>query len=339
MANFVGLLAARRARAPWDVRTEGTGRGNLRVYVSQETHTWIEKAADMFGLGTSAIRWIATDDRQRIDVGALREAIRADRSAGLQPFLVVGTAGTVSTGAIDPLPELAAVCAEEQLWFHVDGAYGAPAAVLPEAPEDLRALALADSLALDPHKWLYSPVEAGCVLVRDAETLRDAFSYRPPYYRFYEERLNYFEYGPQNSRQFRALKVWIALRQVGREGYVQMLRDDVAFARLLHELADADPELEAATTSLSITTFRYVPRDVDPADDEYLNALNEEIAGRIESGGEAFVSNAVIAGRFLLRACIVNFRTGAGDIRALVALVKRVGAEAHAELRRQAAPR
>ena len=270
MANFIGFVAARRARAPFNVRTEGMAacdEGPLRVYGSAETHTWIHKAADLFGLGTDAIRWIDTDGDQRMRVPALREAIAADRAAGAMPLLVVGTGGSVSTGAIDPLGEIAALCRDEGIWFHVDGAYGAPAAVLPEAPADLKALAEADSVAIDPHKWLYAPLEAGCALVRDPQALLDAFSYRPPYYAFHEGEdapVSYIDYGPQNSRGFRALKVWLGLRQVGREGYVRMISDDISLARELHRLASEDPELEAWTTSLSITTFRYVPPNVEP---------------------------------------------------------------------------
>jgi glutamate/tyrosine decarboxylase-like PLP-dependent enzyme len=341
MANFVGFLAARRARAPFNVRTEGMAAcdqdGPLRVYVSAETHTWIEKAADLFGLGTDAIRWIDVDGERRMLVPALRKAIAADREAGATPLLVVGTAGSVSTGAIDPLAEIAALCRDEGIWLHVDGAYGAPAAVLPDAPADLKALAEADSVAIDPHKWLYAPLEAGCALVRDPQALLDAFTYRPPYYAFHEGAdtpINYIDYGPQNSRGFRALKVWLGLRQVGREGYVRMISDDVALAGELYRLASEDPELEAWTTSLSITTFRYVPPEVQPGTpetEEYLNALNEELRDRLEKGGETYVSNAVVDGAYLLRACVVNFRTTAADMAALPEIVKRVGAEVHAE--------
>ena len=183
--------------------------GALRVYASMETHTWIQKAADLFGLGTDAIRWIQTDDRQRMDPLALRGAVLEDLRLGHRPFLVVGTAGSVSTGAVDPLPEIAALCREHDLWFHVDGAYGALAARVPGAPASLAALGDADSVAVDPHKWLYAPLEAGCVLVRDAEKLRSAFSYHPAYYHFDDQVLNYFDYGMQNSRGFRALKVWL----------------------------------------------------------------------------------------------------------------------------------
>jgi len=322
MANFVGFLAARAAHVPWAVRTEGLsaeGAAPLRVYVSAETHTWIQKAADLFGLGTDAVRWIETDDEQRMVVSSLRERIAADRADGALPLLVVGTAGTVSTGAIDPLDELADLCRDEGIWFHVDGAYGAPAAVLPDAPRALTALARADSLAMDPHKWLYAPLEAGCVLVRDREALRSAFTYRPPYYRFEEGEnapIQYVDFGPQNSRGFRALKVWLALRQAGREGYARMIADDIELARELHRVADADPELEAWTTSLGITTFRYVPPGVEagtPAGEELLNRLNEELLGRLQSGGEVFVSNAVVCGTYLLRACVVNFRTSLAE--------------------------
>jgi glutamate/tyrosine decarboxylase-like PLP-dependent enzyme len=324
MANFIGFVAARRAKAAGDVRAEGTGGERLTAYCSAETHTWVQKAADLFGLGTSSLRWIETDDEQRLRVDALRAAIAADRAAGAKPFLVIGSAGSVSTGAVDPLRELAALCTEEGLWFHVDGAYGGFAACLPEASDDLKALAVADSVAVDPHKWLYMPVEAGCVLVRDEQALLDAFSYRPPYYHLPEGQLNYFEYGPQNSRGFKALKVWLALRQAGRSGYEAMIREDCRLARLLFELAEADPELEARTHGLSITTFRYAPRD---ADEEELDRLNEELVARLQTGGEAFLSNAVIDGRYYLRLCIVNFRTTEADIRALPGIVKRVGAE------------
>jgi glutamate/tyrosine decarboxylase-like PLP-dependent enzyme len=242
----------------------------------------------------------------------------------------------VSTGAIDPLDEIAAVCRDEGIWFHVDGAYGAPAAALPTAPPELKALAQADSIAVDPHKWLYAPLEAGCALVRDPRALVDAFTYRPPYYTLPEGEdapISYIDYGPQNSRGFRALKVWLGLRQVGREGYVRMISDDIALARDLHDLAAADPELEAWTTSLSITTFRYVPADVEPGSPEaetYLNELNRELLDRLGHGGEAYVSNAVVGNVYLLRPCIVNFRTSRSDVEALPELVKRVGAEIHA---------
>ena len=342
MANFVCVVAARAAKAPWDVRKEGLSREGrqLLLYASTETHTWIQKAADLFGLGTDAIRWIATDDEQRMDSTVLRRQIENDRRLGHQPFLVVGTAGSVSTGVVDPLSEIAAICREHELWFHVDGAYGALAALAPGSPESLRALGEADSVAVDPHKWLYAPLEAGCVLVRDAQKLRNAFSYHPAYYHFDDQVVNYFDYGPQNSRGFRALKVWLALRQVGRAGYLRMIGDDILLARHLHRLMAQHPEFEAATQNLSITTFRYVPPDLRPLVgsgkgevEKYLNQLNQTLLTAVEKSGEAFLSNALVGGRYLLRACIVNFHTSLGDIEALPPLLSRLGQETDAALR------
>jgi len=338
MANLVCFLAARQARAPFDVRTRGMSGTRMRVYCSKETHTWIQKAADIGGLGTDAIRWIAADDEQRMDVPALREAIARDRAAGERPFLVVGNAGTVSTGAVDPLSELRALCDEENLWFHVDGAYGGLAAMLPDASADLRALRTADSVAVDPHKWLYAPLEAGCALVRSADRLRDAFAYHPAYYHFGVEAVNYFDLGPQNSRGFRALKVWLALGQVGRSGYVRMLTDDMRMAEELFARVKHEPALEALTCSLSIATFRYAPRDLDRGDAgtaAYLDDLNRELLTRLQNSGEAYLSNAVVAGKFALRACVVNFRTSVADVEALIPVVLRLGAEIDRELRAQ----
>jgi glutamate/tyrosine decarboxylase-like PLP-dependent enzyme len=348
MGNFIGLLAARRAKVTWDVRTlglMGEGTRRLRVYTSSETHTWIQKAADMFGLGTDAIRWIPVDEQLRMDPAALRKQIREDLEAGDLPFLVIGTAGTVSTGAVDPLPDLAAICREYDLWFHVDGAYGALAALLlrenrgVEVPAALEGISLADSVALDPHKWLYTPLEAECVLVRDQESLRETFSYHPPYFHFDDEAMaaiNYYEYGPQTSRGFRALKVWLALRQVGREGYVEMIADDIRLAQELYRLVEAQPELQAFTQGLSITTFRYVPPDLMPGSEQvemYLNQLNTEVLNRLQRSGEVFISNAVVRGAFLLRACVVNFRTSLEDIEALPGIVTRIGREVDGAMR------
>jgi aromatic-L-amino-acid/L-tryptophan decarboxylase len=331
MANFVCFLAARRAKAGWDVRKTGLGGSAPRLiaYASSETHTWIQKAADLFGLGTDAIHWIPVDDHQRMDAGSLRRQIAADQARGDLPFFVVATAGTVSTGAVDPLREIGQICREHDLWFHVDGAYGALAAAIPEAPDDLRALAEADSVAVDPHKWLYAPLEAGCALVRRPEDLRNAFSYRPPYYHFDEEVVHFVDYGPQNSRGFRALKVWLALQQIGRAGYVETIAEDMRLSRKLYQLVQDDARFEALTQSLSIATFRYVPRELrakvgQPDVEEALNNVNRDLLTRVERSGEAFLSNAVIGGKFALRACIVNFRTSDADIEALPGILGRI---------------
>jgi len=340
MANMVCFLAARAAKGGAGLREAGVGSGGLRlrVYASAETHTWIQKAADISGLGTASIRWIPTDATLRMDIAALRRHIDEDRAAGDEPAIVVGTAGSVSTGAVDSLRDIAAVCREYGLWFHVDGAYGGFAAAVPEAPDDLRGLTLADSVAVDPHKWLYAPLEAGCSLVRDPEALRAAFAYHPPYYHFEERATNYVDYGPQNSRGFRALKVWLALRHVGASGYRRMIGDDIRLSRAMADAVRRHAELELVTQSLSITTFRFIPLDVRPQagkpdTERYLDALNRELLDRLQRGGEAFVSNAVIAGRYVLRACIVNFHTTQADVDALPEIVARVGRAVDAQLR------
>jgi glutamate/tyrosine decarboxylase-like PLP-dependent enzyme len=273
-----------------------------------------------------------------MDVAALGRQLEADAAAGDVPFLVVGTAGSVSTGAVDPLPEIAAVCREHGAWFHVDGAYGGFAAAVPEAPDDLRGLSLADSVAVDPHKWLDAPLEAGCALVGDSEALRAAFAYHPPYYHFDERATNYVDYGPQNSRGFRALKVWLALRQAGAAGYRAMISDDIRLSRAMAEAVGRHAELELATQALSITTFRYVPRDLrarvgEPEVEQHLDALNRGLLDLLQRGGEAFVSNAIVGGRYLLRACIVNFHTARADVEALPEIVVGTGRVVAAEMR------
>jgi aromatic-L-amino-acid/L-tryptophan decarboxylase len=342
MANFVGFLAARRAKAGEALREKGVGGGGPRllVYAPAETHTWIQKAADLFGHGTGSIRWIPVREDLTVDTEALLRQIAEDRRRGDRPFLLVGNAGTVSTGAVDPLARLAAIAREHDLWFHADGAYGAPAVLAAEAPPELAGLAEADSLAVDPHKWLYAAVEAGCTLVRHPGVLADTFSYAPPYYRFEGEeedpRVNYFERGPQNSRGFRALKVWLALRQAGVEGYRRMIGDDIRLARELHRRVEATPGLEAWTQGLSVSTFRYVPPDLAPRAKEveaYLNELNEELLHRVKTSGELFLSNAVVHGTFLLRACIVNFRTSLRDVEEVPGIVVRLGEDTDRRLR------
>jgi glutamate/tyrosine decarboxylase-like PLP-dependent enzyme len=236
------------------------------------------------------------------------------------------------------LPELASFCQEHKLWFHVDGAYGAFAAAVAGASPDLKGLQFADSVAVDPHKWLYAPLEAGCALVRDPAALKNAFSYHPPYYSFEGEGMNYYDIGPQNSRGFRALKVWLALQQAGAAGYREMIQGDITLARHLYDLAAGHTELEAITHNLSITTLRYVPPDLraevgSEQTEEYLNELNRHLLEAIEESGEAFISNAVIAGKYALRFCIVNFRASACDIEAMPQLVARLGRRIHAELR------
>ena len=340
-ANFHGFVAARQAIADWDLRKHGLygDPRKLTAYVSKETHTWIDKAAEICGLGADAVRWIETDSEQRIDMAALRQQVEVDRRNGYLPFLIVGTSGCIATGAIDPIRKLGAFCREQGTWFHIDGAYGAPAAALEEAPDDLHALALADSVAMDPHKWLHSPIEAACILTRDPDALRNAFDFRPDYYHFNDEveaGIDYYQHGLQNSRGFRALKVWLGLRQAGRDGYCESMRQDIALAKLLFATIDLRSDFEARTNNLSVVTFRYVPEDL-PGEGEdrttYLDELNKALLAAVQASGEAFISNAIVDGHYLLRACIVNFRTTEADIHEVVEIVARTGRSLHKQMR------
>ena len=342
MSNFLAFVAARTAKAPWDLRSQGNygDARRLTAYVSKETHTWVQKAADVCGLGAEGIRWIETDAEGRMCIDSLRTRLSEDRTSGRLPFLVVATAGSVSTGVIDPIRALADLCQEEDLWLHADGAYGALAAMLPDAPDDLRALSLVDSVAMDPHKWLYCPIEAACVVTKHERALQDAFGFYPDYYLFDEERdagINYYEVGMQNSRGFRALKVWLALRRAGREGYCESIRDDIQLAELLYALADAHEELSAHSINLSVATFRYVPaemrNDGSEETEAYLNRLNQALLAELQAGGELYLSNAIVDGRYLLRGCIVNFRTSQADIEAIPEMVVEIGRRLDRELR------
>ena len=333
MANFHALLAARTKKAQWDIRQTGlNGKGHkaMTIYTSDQTHTWIHKAADLFGFGTDAIRWIDSDANQRIDMRILEDQIINDIEAGYHPFAIIGNAGTVSTGAIDPMDLLRRLCDKYQMWLHADGAYGGVAACLPDAPDDLKSIKLADSIAIDPHKWLYASVEAGCILVKEPQHLKDTFSYKPVYYKQREENedlpIDFYEYGLQNSRGFKALKVWMALKQVGKDNYVRSIHEDIELAIRTKRILDAQPEFEVHDRNLSILTFRFVPSNWQKkADKEHeLNKLNEALVVAIQSSGKLFLSNAVIDGKFMLRMCIVNHRTTQVDVEALPALVSEI---------------
>jgi aromatic-L-amino-acid decarboxylase len=339
-ANFIGIYTALRSVFPRDsARRTPDQIARATIYASSETHTWIEKAIDFFGFPKDALRSIGVDSSRRLLLADLECQLLADLNNGRLPVAVVGNAGTVSTGAIDPLPAMAELCHEHKIWLHIDGAYGGFAAMIDNVPEDIHGLSYADSVAIDPHKWLYAPLEVGCALVRDRDKHLTAYSYHPPYYHFGEEATNFFDYGPQNSRGFRALKVWMALRQVGRRGYQRMIADDIALGRELFGRLSDDSDFEVFTLGLSIVTFRYIPaeyRDRPPnsSSEASLNELNQALQARLEVSGELFVSNAVIDRRYLLRICIVNFRTSSKDIREIPGIVSRHGKQVYAELQR-----
>ncbi len=341
MANFTAFLAARTAKAPKSLKEDGLMNmpGEMVLYCSKTTHTWIEKAAVLFGHGSKSIRWIPVDSDNKMNNEILVQTIEADIKSGKKPFMVIGTAGDVSTGVVDDLSAIAAICKIYDLWFHIDGAYGIPAAAIPALKNIFESIQEADSIALDPHKWLYAPLEVGCTLVKNPQHLIDTYSSHPVYYNFSnhneETSLNYYEYGFQNSRGFRALKVWMALQQVGKSGYCQMINEDIELSKLLFSEAKKHPELEAVTQNLSIATFRYIPPDYTKSekyDEAYLNTMNEKLLNALQQGGEVFLSNAVVFDKYCLRACIVNFRTSKTDIEEIIGIVVREGRKLHEQL-------
>lgn len=336
MAGFMALKAALCDRAGWDVRRDGVAAGpRLTLYASSEVHDVNMRGADMLGLGSAAVRMIPTDHAQRMRVDALREAIDADVRSGHRPFCVVATAGTVGTGAIDPLDAIADVCAEYGLWLHVDGAYGGVAALTDALRPHFRGIERADSIALDPHKWLYTPHSGGAVILRDFEKLRDAFTLSPTYTHEDKELTgrgtDLLAYGPQFSRGFHALKVWISLLAHGWDAYQRRITHDCELAAYLYRRAQEHPELEpVGEQSLSIACFRYVPPTwrtlySGPDLEERLNRLNERLMAELQWSGRVFPSNAILDGRFAIRACIVNFRTEAADIDCLVEAAVVIG--------------
>jgi len=341
MANFVALKAARDVKAPWDVRNQGVSAGPpLRLYASDEVHVVTDRAADMLGLGIDSVRKVPVDGAYRVRTDLLGEAIEEDRAAGFHPMAVVASAGTVATGAIDPLDQIADLCEGLGLWFHVDAAYGGPAVLAEDLRLQFVGIERADSIAFDPHKWLYTPHSGGCVLVRDSSVL--VMSFAAPAAYVYEDKelsghgIDLGMMGPQFSRGFQAFKVWVSLLAHGRKAYARRIAHDAELARYMGARVEARPEFELATpVSLSICCFRYVPPGLGESSDrdEYLNQLNQRLMTEIQLDGRAFLSNAVLDGRFVLRACIVNFRTEANDVDALLDVAAELGAGLDAELR------
>jgi glutamate/tyrosine decarboxylase-like PLP-dependent enzyme len=325
MANLVGLAVARDARAGADVRRLGVASAASKpvLYASRETHSSIAKAAELLGLGTEAVRLLPVDAQYRIDLASLRARIAADRAAGFHPFAVVGNAGTVNTGAIDDLGALSDIAARERLWFHVDGAFGALARLHPDLAPLVAGIERADSLAFDLHKWGYLPVEAGCVLVRDARAHHDAFAvktaaYLKPAHGGPSARLQKFsDLGVQLSRGFRALKAWMSLQEHGARKLGRVVRQNVEQARYLQHLIEATPELElAAPVPLNVVCFRH--RGPAGASAEERDELNREILVRLHESGEAVPSGTVLDGRFALRVAITNHRSRRADFDLLL---------------------
>jgi glutamate/tyrosine decarboxylase-like PLP-dependent enzyme len=299
----------------------------------------------MMGLGRDAVRSLPLDEGFRLRVDALREAIEADLAAGLRPIAVVGSVGTVATGAIDPLEDIAEVAAEHDLWFHVDGAYGGPGVLAEELRPLYAGIERADSIAFDPHKWLYTPHSGGCILVRDLEDLPRSFSIAEYSAYVHEDKeatgtgADGINMSPQFSRSFWALKVWVSLLAHGTDAYGRRIAHDVELAKYLHRRAEERPEFEPmAPTTLSICCFRYVPPGLPQGAgrEEYLDRLNERLMTAIQMDGRVYPSNAVLNGRFVLRSCIVNFRTEAEEMDLLLDVAAQLGSKLDADLRPEA---
>ncbi|WP_138467714.1 pyridoxal-dependent decarboxylase [Poseidonocella sp. HB161398] len=330
MANIIGLTAARNAMAGIDLREEGVAAmpAPLRFYGSDQIHSCHQKAVELLGLGNRALRRVPSGPEFRMDLAALAAMIAEDRAAGRRPACVIATAGTVNTGAIDDLPAIAALCRREGMWFHVDGCIGALVAIAPENRQLVAGIEAADSLALDPHKWLHVPFEAGCALVRDAAAHRATFAVHPEYL---EEKPRgiaageyLHDYNLQTSRAFRALKIWLMLSEHGTAKFGRLIDQNIAQARYLDRLVAARPPLALmAPTVIDIVCFRYAPEGMDePA----LRALNTEIMLQLQESGIAAISDTTVAGRHALRVAICNHRTRRADLELLVDEVCRRGA-------------
>jgi len=333
MANFTALAAARCAMFEGNVREEGlAGKAPATVYASDQVHSCVDKAVDLLGIGTNQLRKIPTDAHFRIRIDLLEQAVAEDRRTGKRPSIVVGNAGTVNTGAIDPLEELSAFCRRESLWFHVDGAYGAMAAICPTLAPLFAGMERADSIATDPHKWLYVPYEAGATLVRERGRLGAAFRKFPEYLASDPESpfpgpAWFAERGVELSRGFKALKVWMGLKTHGRRGYAAAIENDVRLARFLAAEVDRRPEFERLADSvLSVVNFRYRPAG-RALSDEALDRLNRRIVNRLVGDGSFFLAPTILKGRSSLRVAIVNFRTREEDLLALLEESARVGRE------------
>lgn len=330
MANMVGLTVARNTMAGVDVRAEGITAlpKEMRFYTSDQAHTAHQKALEILGLGSKSLRLIASDDAFRMNIAALEAAIVEDRAAGRRPVCVIAAAGTTNTGAIDDLSAIGALCKREGLWFHVDGCIGALIRIAPHNRGLVAGLEQADSLALDPHKWMHTPFEAGCALVRDAKRHRDTFAIHGEYLEEKPRGLASGEfladYSFELSRGFKALKIWMSLKEQGVEKFGRLIDQNIAQGAYLTRLIEAEPKLELmAPTSINIVCFRYRAAGADEA---ATKAMNTEIMLRIQETGFAVPTDTTVHGRYSLRVAINNHRTTRADLDLFIAEVLRVGA-------------
>ncbi|PCH51245.1 MAG: amino acid decarboxylase [Cellvibrionales bacterium] len=340
MANLVGLTVARNTQAGFNVRAEGlcAGQKKLLIYASSEIHSCNQKAVELLGMGADSLRRIPVNANYQIDMQALAEEVEKDRAAGLQPVCVIATAGTVNTGAIDPLDDIADFCEAEGLWFHVDGAIGAVATLVDSLKAQLAGISRADSIALDLHKWMHVPFEAGCALVKNREAHRDTFAVTPEYLGRNDRGLAagrewFSDYGVELSRSFRALKVWMSLKEHGASRYGRMMERNIEQANYLGELINQDPNFELmAPIGLDIVCFRYRPQNLREQDlgaktleESALEALNKEILFELQEQGIAAPSCTTLNGKYSLRVAIANHRSQFSDFDLLMSEINRLG--------------
>jgi glutamate/tyrosine decarboxylase-like PLP-dependent enzyme len=327
MANLIGIAAARHAHFGHDV--DAARRGT--IYLSDQAHSSVAKGARTIGIGDDRTRKLPSDTEFRLRVDDLRQAIQVDRAAGLVPFCVVAAAGTTNTGAIDPLPELAQLCADEGIWLHVDGAFGAAAVLSDIGKQRLAGLELVDSLAVDAHKWLFQPIECGCLLVRDVSHLRAAFHERPEYLRDVDtpdEEVNFCDLGPQLTREFRALKLWMSVQVFGEDAFRAAISRGIALAERAEQGLREEGNWEIVTPAqMSVLTFRRAPRGLTGEEQDQLNLRTLQT---ILEDGYAALSSTVLRGRVVLRMCVTNPRATDHEIDQTVRRLSRFAADIEA---------
>ena len=332
MANFTALTVARNTAAGYDVRRDGilAAPGPLTVYASTEIHSCNQKAVETLGLGSDALRRVPVSDDYTIDLDALARRVQADRESGMVPFCVIATAGTINTGAIDDMNAIADFCEREGLWFHVDGAIGAVAVLAENVRPQLAGMERADSIALDLHKWMHIPFEAGCVIIRNAPAHRDSFALTPEYLQRDPDGGGmasgshwFSDYGLQLTRQFRALKVWMSIKEHGLERFGRMIARNVEQAQYLGRLVESEPLLElTGPIGLDIVCFRYKP---GRRDQQALNDLNMELLVQLQRGGVAAPSYTTLNGNYCLRVAISNHRSRQEDFDRMIEAVLEIG--------------
>ncbi len=327
-ANFHGIACAVTRAETREGMSLGA-RHRMTAYMSREGHVSLKKAVQLLGIPPENLRLVEIDSRRRLRPDRLRHHLAADRAAGMVPAVVCASAGTANTGAVDPLSAMADICTEQGVWLHIDGAYGAPAVITDGYAWMAEAFARADSLSLDPHKWLFAPADVGCVLVRDDEVSRRTFTLSSEYTTVTQtdpiERYAFFDHGLEMSRRFRGLKVWTILKARGANHIAEVIGHDIALRRHLDARIEAEQRLESLGSELSISCFRFVPEGEHP--EERINALNQRILETLVAEGRCYMSPTSLDGRYALRACIVNFRTRQQDVDFLVNEVLRVGVE------------